>query len=160
MNSPKNRRFVRIDVQLIVEVDDPEALEVLARTRIAEDGTLPDGERGRIEAVVTHDTAEALAYLVDPFDLVSELPGIELTQTSWSAEHVGRPLDSLREDPCGDDAEHDDAACADAFADDFGDRLDDGLDEDFDEDFGERFDGIGDGAGGGVGGPPARIGIG
>ncbi|NYV76366.1 hypothetical protein [Streptomyces sp. UH6] len=154
MNSPKNRRFVRIDVQLIVEVDDPEALEVLARTRITEDGTLPDGERGRVEAVVTHDTAEALAYLVDPFDLVSELPGIELTQTSWSAEHVGRPSDSLREDPCGDDAEHDDAARADAFgfADDFDDRLDDGLDEDFDEDFDE----IGDG----VGGPPARIGIG
>ncbi|MET8573928.1 hypothetical protein [Streptomyces sp. NPDC005012] len=104
MNSPQNNRYVRLDVRLIVEVADPEPLRRTARARVAEDGSLPDGERERIEAVVTYDTAEALAYLVDPFDLVSALPGIELTQTSWSAEHVGGGTDSLEADPYGDDA--------------------------------------------------------
>ncbi|MFE5208613.1 hypothetical protein [Streptomyces sp. NPDC056600] len=106
MTATENSRFVRIDVQLIVEVDDPEALRRAAQDRIAADGALPDGERGRIGAVVTHDTAEALAYLVDPFDLVGALPGIELTHTSWSAEHVDGGLDSLDGDLYGDDGEH------------------------------------------------------
>ncbi len=155
MNSPQNRRFVRIDVQMIVEVDDPGALKAAARARVFEDGALPDGERGRVEAVVTHDTAEALAYLVDPFDLVSGLPGIELAQTSWSAEHVGGASDSLRADPCGDDAEHDGTASTDAFPDAF---------DDFDDDFGDRLDEDGaeaeDRAADAAGGRPARVGIG
>ena len=37
---------------------------------------------------MTEDTAEALAYLVDPFDLVSEIPGVELAQASWSSEQI------------------------------------------------------------------------
>jgi hypothetical protein len=90
-----------------VEVDDHEALQRTARGRVATDGTLPDGERDRIEAVVTHDTAEALAYLVDPFDLVAALPGIELTQTSWSAEHVDGDPGSLGAGLYGDDGEDD-----------------------------------------------------
>jgi hypothetical protein len=107
MTATENSRFVRIDVQLVVEVDDLEALCRTARGRIAGDAALPDGERDRIEAVVTHDTAEALAYLVDPFDLVAALPGIELTQTSWSAEHVDGGPGSLDGDLYGDDGEDD-----------------------------------------------------
>lgn len=106
MTATENSRFVRIDVQLIVEVDDPRALRRTAQDRIAADATLPEGERGRIESVVTHDTAEALAYLVDPSDLVGALPGIELTHTSWSAEHVDGGLDSLDADLYGDDGDH------------------------------------------------------
>jgi hypothetical protein len=160
MNSPHNRRFVRLDVQLVLEIDDPDALRRTARDRVAGDGTLPNGERGRIETVVTHDTAEALAYLVDPFDLVSALPGIELTQTSWSAEHIGRGPDSPRADHSGDDAGYDDED--DGYDEDFAENFDDDLD--LDDDFGDRFGGTGDGAGedaeGDVGGQPARIGIG
>jgi hypothetical protein len=121
MNSSENRRFVRIDVQLVLEVEDPDALRDAARARIAGDSAFPDAERGRAEAVVTHDTAEALAYLVDPFDLVSALPGIELTRTTWSAEHVGGGRDSLLGGSSGDDAEQDD----DEFGDEFGDDFDD-----------------------------------
>lgn len=43
---------------------------------------------------MTEDTAEALAYLVDPFDLVSEVPGVDLQQASWSSERVDYDPDS------------------------------------------------------------------
>ena len=53
-----------------------------ALRRLADDPEVPDGERVHAEAAVTEDTAEALAYLVDPFDLVGEVPGVELQQAS------------------------------------------------------------------------------
>ena len=55
---------------------------------------MPDEERAHAESAVTEDTAEALAYLVDPFDLVSEVPGVELAQASWSSEQIDYDPDS------------------------------------------------------------------
>ncbi len=78
---------------------------------------MPDAERAHAESAVTEDTAEALAYLVDPFDLVGEVPGIELQQASWSSEQIDYDPDApdwdLDEDEEGDDGDgEDDAAGA------------------------------------------------
>ncbi|MEK8144658.1 hypothetical protein NKH18_32355 [Streptomyces sp. M10(2022)] len=45
-------------------------------------------ERLHAESNVRADGAEAIASLVDPFDLVSEVPGVELAQASWSSETI------------------------------------------------------------------------
>ncbi len=78
-----------------------------ALRRIAGDSTMPDDERAHAESAVTEDTAEALAYLVDPFDLVSEVPGIELAQASWSSEQIEYDPDSPEWDLDEDDVEGD-----------------------------------------------------
>ena len=59
---------------------------------------MPDDERSHAEATVREDEAEALAYLIDPTDLVVEVPGVELAQASWSTEQVDYDPDSLEWD--------------------------------------------------------------
>ncbi|MEU9385404.1 hypothetical protein AB0D38_32555 [Streptomyces sp. NPDC048279] len=109
MSTPETSRFVRLRVELVLEVEDADEVTKVALQRIAEDPELPGEERAHAEAAVTEDTAEALAYLVDPFDLVSEVPGVELQQASWSSEEVAYDPDSpewdLDEDDGGDDEE-------------------------------------------------------
>jgi len=94
-------------VELVLEVDDQDAVTKAALRRVADDTTMPVDERGHAEAAVTEDTAEALAYLVDPFDLVSEVPGVELAQASWSSERIEYDPDSPEWDLGEDDGEED-----------------------------------------------------
>ncbi|WP_369224998.1 hypothetical protein AB5J52_29695 [Streptomyces sp. R39] len=94
MSTPETSRFVRLRVELVLEVEDDDKVTQAALRRIAEDPELPGEERTRAETAVTEDTAEALAYLVDPFDLVSEVPGVELQQASWSSERISYDPDS------------------------------------------------------------------
>jgi hypothetical protein len=100
-------------VELVLEVEDRDAVTKTALRRIVGDADMPADERAHAESAVTEDTAEALAYLVDPFDLVSEVPGIELAQASWSSEQIDYDPDSpewdLDEDDGGEDDEDDDA---------------------------------------------------
>ncbi|MFD7437906.1 hypothetical protein [Streptomyces sp. NPDC059861] len=109
MSTPETAGFVRLRVELVLQIDDAEAVTRAAQRRISEDGDMPTEERVHAESTVTEDTAEALAYLVDPFDLVSEVPGIELQQASWSSEQVDYDPDSpdwdLDEDDVDDDEE-------------------------------------------------------
>ncbi len=70
MSTEETSRFVRLRVELVVEIDDRDAVTRAALERIADDPDTPDDERAHAEGAVTEDTAEALAYLVDPFDLV------------------------------------------------------------------------------------------
>jgi hypothetical protein len=95
-------------VELVLEVDDADAVTKSALRRIADEAEMPAAERAHAEGAVTEDTAEALAYLVDPFDLVSQVPGIELQQASWSSERIDYDPDSpdwdLDEDD-GDDSD-------------------------------------------------------
>ncbi|QCX78780.1 hypothetical protein C9F11_25850 [Streptomyces sp. YIM 121038] len=104
MNVNETSRFVRLRAELVVEVDGSGDLTAAALKRIVDDPHLPHDERMHAEATVKEDDAEALAYLVDPFDLVKELPGIELTQASWSSEVIDYDPDS----PDWDPDEHDD----------------------------------------------------
>ncbi|MFF8936880.1 hypothetical protein [Streptomyces paradoxus] len=108
MSTPETSRFVRLRVELVLEVDDADAVTKSALRRIADEAEMPAAERAHTESAVTEDTAEALAYLVDPFDLVSQVPGVELQQASWSSERVDYDPDSpdwdLDEDD-GDDSD-------------------------------------------------------
>ncbi|MFE0512605.1 hypothetical protein [Streptomyces sp. NPDC058964] len=111
MSTPETSRFVRLRVELVLEVEDANAVTKRALQRLAGDTEMPEEERTHAEVAVTEDTAEALAYLVDPFDLVSEVPGVELQQASWSSERIEYDPDSpewdLDEDDGADDEEED-----------------------------------------------------
>jgi hypothetical protein len=88
MSTAETSRFVRLRVELVLEVTDAGELTGAALERIDEDEFMPDDERGHALAAVQGDEPEALAYLVDPVDLVSNVPGVELAQASWSSEHI------------------------------------------------------------------------
>ncbi|MCC5476589.1 hypothetical protein [Streptomyces barringtoniae] len=110
MNAEDTSRFVRLRVELVLEVHDEGEVTKAALRRLAADPELPAAERTQAEGAVTEDTAEALAYLVDPFDLVSEVPGVELQQASWSSERIDYDPDSPdwdldEEDGAGDEEE-------------------------------------------------------
>ncbi|GGW84996.1 hypothetical protein GCM10010297_02060 [Streptomyces malachitofuscus] len=103
MSTPETSRFVRLRAELVLEIDDEDAVTKAALRRIRDEDGMPDGERVHAESVVTEDTAEALAYLVDPFSLVSEVPGVELLQASWSSERIDYDPDSPEWDLDGED---------------------------------------------------------
>ncbi|OEV03723.1 hypothetical protein AN216_10455 [Streptomyces oceani] len=79
---------MRLRVELVVEIADSASLAEQAREQLAADSRLPAGERAHAVAAVSEDPAEALAYLVEPFDLVKGFPGVELAQASWGGERV------------------------------------------------------------------------
>lgn len=95
-------------MEVVLAVDDADAVTKAALRKIAGESEMPETERAHAEGAVTEDTAEALAYLVDPFDLVSQVPGVELQQASWSSERIDYDPDSpdwdLDEDD-GDDSD-------------------------------------------------------
>lgn len=111
MSTPETSRFVRLRVELVVEVVDTDAVTKGALRHIEDDPDMPDAERAYTASAVTEDTAEALAYLVDPSDLVNEVPGVELAQASWSSELIDYDPDSpewaLDQDDEADDGEDD-----------------------------------------------------
>ncbi|MEU6013644.1 hypothetical protein ABZ826_06110 [Streptomyces sp. NPDC047515] len=120
MSTSETPRFVRLRVEMMLEITDSDALSGTALESIAAEYGEPGGEaaeeRVRAEEAVREDGAEALASLVDPFDLVSEVPGVELAQASWSSETVDYDPDdpdgwNLDEDEEGgdEDDETDDA---------------------------------------------------
>ncbi|MEU2227163.1 MULTISPECIES: hypothetical protein [unclassified Streptomyces] len=107
MSTEETSRFVRLRVEVVLEVQDGDEVTKAALRRLAGDPDLPEEERAHAESAVTEDTAEALAYLVDPFDLVSEVPGVELQQASWSSERIDYDPDSPDWDLDEDDGEDD-----------------------------------------------------
>ncbi|QNP70547.1 hypothetical protein IAG44_14610 [Streptomyces roseirectus] len=109
MSTEETSRFVRLRVDIVLELDDEDAVTGAALRHLAEDPELPDAERAHAESAVTEDTAEALAYLVDPFGLVNGVPGVELVQASWSTERIDYDPDSPEWDLDEDDDKEDDA---------------------------------------------------
>ncbi|MEW2394474.1 hypothetical protein [Streptomyces sp. NPDC046862] len=109
MSTSETSQFVRLRVELVVEVEGADALTKAALDRIESAVDMAADERVHAEGAVTQDTAEALAYLVDPFDLVSEVPGVDLAQASWSSEQIDYDPDSpdwgLDEDDVHEDEE-------------------------------------------------------
>ena len=100
---------MRLRVELVLEIEDPAALTGATLERIAADEFMPDEERAHAQSAVREDEAEALAYLVDPFDLVGEVPGVELAQASWSSEQVDYDPEAEEWDLDHDDDEDEDA---------------------------------------------------
>ncbi|MFE3597985.1 hypothetical protein ACFXP3_17255 [Streptomyces sp. NPDC059096] len=98
MTTSETSRYVRVTVELVVEVEDPERLGTAALARIDADASVPDDERAQARAVVRGDEAEALAYLVEPHDLIKDVPGIGLAQASWTSELIDYDPDSVEWD--------------------------------------------------------------
>ncbi|MFF5974065.1 hypothetical protein ACFY7C_21340 [Streptomyces sp. NPDC012769] len=88
MSTSETSRYVRLRVDLVLEIDGPAELAEAAAGRIDADEFMPDEERVHARAAVAEDSAEALAYLVEPFDLVGTVPGVEMVQASWSSEEI------------------------------------------------------------------------
>ncbi|MFE6776381.1 hypothetical protein [Streptomyces sp. NPDC057702] len=109
MSTPETSTFVRLRVELVLDITDTEQLAVAAREQIDGDAFMPEEEREHARLAVRDDSAEALAYLIDPNDLVKEVPGLELAQASWSSEPVDYDPDAEvwglddDEDPLDDD---------------------------------------------------------
>ncbi|MEW2519583.1 hypothetical protein [Actinacidiphila alni] len=116
-------RYVRLQVELVLEVSGPDELRAAALDHIAADEYMPPQERLHARDAVGNDESEALAYLVDPADLLSAVPGVDLVQASWSCAHTEYDPDSDEwdlddedaADGDGDEAE-DDGAAADGDA--------------------------------------------
>ncbi|MFG2193185.1 hypothetical protein [Streptomyces sp. NPDC048639] len=88
MTTDETSRFVRLRVELVLEVAGPEDLTGAALDHIDSDTYMPQEERAHARAAVEEDEAEALAYLIDPFSVVEGVPGVELAQASWSSESI------------------------------------------------------------------------
>ncbi|WP_328537032.1 hypothetical protein [Streptomyces sp. NBC_00344] len=102
MADKETTRFVHLTVELVVEVHDNTALSGAALERIAEDAENGPGvlgeDRTHAGTPAGEDPAEALAYLVDPLDLVAGVPGVELVQAGWSCERIDYDPDALEWD--------------------------------------------------------------
>ncbi|RKN07661.1 hypothetical protein D7319_18000 [Streptomyces radicis] len=72
----------------MLEISEPDELIRAAWARIEGDELMPREERDQAAQAVSRDEAEAVAYLLDPVDLVAEVPGVILAQASWSSESV------------------------------------------------------------------------
>ncbi|MFV2119590.1 hypothetical protein ACE14D_14555 [Streptomyces sp. Act-28] len=113
MSASETSRYVRLRVDLVLEVAERDRLTDVALRRIEDDEFMPEEEREHASAAVREDEAEALAYLVEPFRLIGEVPGVELVQASWSSERVDYDPDADawqfdEEDEEDEDAEPDD----------------------------------------------------
>jgi hypothetical protein len=103
-------RHVRVRVEMVLEIDEHDELTRAAWARIAGDEHLPAREREQAARAVSRDAAEAVAYLIDPVDLVGEMPGVVLAQASWSSELTHYDPESswyVEEDDDGGDFEGD-----------------------------------------------------
>ncbi|MFF1507545.1 hypothetical protein [Streptomyces sp. NPDC058326] len=109
MSTSETARYVRLRVDVVLEIDGPAELAEAAEARIGADEFMPEEERVHARAAARDDSAEALAYLVEPFDLIRDVPGIEMVQASWSSEEVEYDPDALEWDLGEEDgAEEDD----------------------------------------------------
>ncbi|GAA3928528.1 hypothetical protein GCM10022244_42100 [Streptomyces gulbargensis] len=112
MSTSETARYVRLRVDVVLEIDGPAELTEAAEGRIDADEFMPEEERVHARAAVREDSAEALAYLVEPFDLIRDVPGIEMVQASWSSEEIDYDPDAVEWDlgeEDGDDEDDEDA---------------------------------------------------
>ncbi|MFJ4844274.1 MULTISPECIES: hypothetical protein [unclassified Streptomyces] len=102
-------RYVRLQVELVLEITGPDELTDAALDQLGGDEYMPEDERQHAESSVRQDESEALAYLVDPFDLVTGVPGVDMVQASWSCAHTEYDPDSDEWDLYDDETSADDA---------------------------------------------------
>ncbi|MDI5970117.1 hypothetical protein POF50_012335 [Streptomyces sp. SL13] len=105
-------RYLRLQVELVLEITDDTELTTAALEQIQGDDQLPDAERDRSREAVRRDESEALAYLVDPFDLVNGVPGVDLVQASWNSAHIEYDPDDEEWEFFDDEAEDEDEPVA------------------------------------------------
>lgn len=122
-----------------MEITDPAALSRAALEQVEAEPAEEEYARDQARAAVREDAAEALAYLVDPSELVAGVPGVELARASWGSETAGAdPFadadDAVWElDPFGDAETVDgDGDYGDYFDEEPYDEIDDEVDDETD----------------------------
>ena len=78
--------FIRLSLEVVLAVTDADALRQAALASINADEDLDTVERADAVAAVEADIAEAVSYLVDPFTLVEDITGTELSEAGWQSE--------------------------------------------------------------------------
>lgn len=82
-NSP---RYIRLSLELIVELTNADELKAGALAELNSDEQIPADAKAEAAEAVRADTTEALAFFIDPFAVLGEAPGIELQEVAWDAE--------------------------------------------------------------------------
>ncbi|MFC1402520.1 MULTISPECIES: hypothetical protein [Streptacidiphilus] len=83
-----DRRYVRLQIELIVEIADEKALQVAALEQVRADEFLEDEERAEAVAAIEIDPAGAIAHFVDPVAMLEGVPGVELAEATWESQPV------------------------------------------------------------------------
>jgi hypothetical protein len=83
-----DRRYVRLQIELIVEIADEKALQVAALDQVRADEFLEDEERAEAVAAIEIDPAGAIAHFVDPVAMLEGVPGVELAEATWESQPV------------------------------------------------------------------------
>ncbi|MFC1415122.1 hypothetical protein [Streptacidiphilus cavernicola] len=81
-------RYVRLQIELIVEIVDEKELQVAALEQVRADEFLEEEERAEAVAAIEIDPAGAIAHFVDPVALLSGVPGVELAEATWESQPV------------------------------------------------------------------------
>lgn len=81
-------RYVRLQIELIVEIADEKALQVAALEQVRADELLEDEERAEAIAAIEIDPAGAIAHFVDPVSMLDGVPGVELAEATWESQPV------------------------------------------------------------------------
>jgi hypothetical protein len=81
-------RYVRLQIELIVEIVDEKELQAAALEQVRDDEFLEDEERAEAIAAIEIDPAGAIAHFVDPVAMLSGVPGVELAEATWESQPV------------------------------------------------------------------------
>ncbi|MHA6762577.1 hypothetical protein [Streptacidiphilus sp. PAMC 29251] len=81
-------RYVRLQIELIVEIVDVKALQVAALEQVRGDEFLEEEERAEAIAAIEIDPAGAIAHFVDPVAMLGDVPGVELAEATWESQPV------------------------------------------------------------------------
>jgi hypothetical protein len=87
-NAETESRYVRLQIELIVEIVDEKALQVAALEQVRADELLEDEERAEAIAAIEIDPAGAIAHFVDPVAMLEGVPGVELAEATWESQPV------------------------------------------------------------------------
>ncbi|MFJ3906459.1 hypothetical protein [Streptomyces sp. NPDC090025] len=78
-------RYVRVNIELIAEITDEQALKAAALTQVKDDTYMDDEERAEALEAIDIDPSGSLAHFVDPVALLGNVPGVELASATWES---------------------------------------------------------------------------
>lgn len=81
-------RYIRLQIEIIAEVVDEDALRSAAVTQVNADDNLEPEEREEALQAIEIDPTGAIAHFVDPVALIDAIPGVELAEAGWETEPV------------------------------------------------------------------------
>jgi len=93
-NFEADARYVRVQIEVIAEITDADALREAALRLVREDESMDEQERAESLRAVEIDPTGAVAHFVDPIELLGDVPGVRLAEASWETEQVEYDPDS------------------------------------------------------------------